>query len=323
MFNRRQSYRSAYKGKKFNFWSFLLKILICVIVGVLIFFAVTSVMSYLANQPGHNDPPVLENGLFIFDSDLSKNGDRKPDVSIYLVAGKDQNKELDAVFLVYVDSLLKEVNVLSIPRMFYFLYDNIDNMRLLEIYKNGGIGGLKKVISNSFGIPIDGTVIIDMNAVKKLVDVVSGVKIDVPFNFNYKDDLQNFEINLPKGERVLNADESEQYIRFVSGYQNLETGRNEAYLNFIDKYLATSYSMKNLIIIPVILPAIAGDIETDMGIDQMATAVKSILDLNNLNFKTFNLQGEYSTLLSKSYFVIDKESAKETVYENFNPYFSN
>lgn len=64
------------------------------------------------------------------------------------------------------------------------------------------------------GLDLKYYMVVDNEALIKLVDVIRGVEFDVPINMNYHDDTQGLSIELSKGLQVLDGNHAEQLLRF-------------------------------------------------------------------------------------------------------------
>ena len=67
--------------------------------------------------------------------------------------------------------------------------------------------------------------VIDNQALIKLVDVVGGVDFYVPMDMKYDDPSQDLYINLKEGQQTLNGDKAEQLLRYRHGNLDKKTGR--------------------------------------------------------------------------------------------------
>jgi anionic cell wall polymer biosynthesis LytR-Cps2A-Psr (LCP) family protein len=112
----------------------------------------------------------------------------------FVIVGEDRvSKSTDTIMVANFDAANHTLNVVSIPR------DTLVNVKwntkkVNTLYANGGmdavIDGLSKILG-FFGGPLCP---IDLEAFKKLVDAVDGVKFDVPKDMDY-DDLCRISIS--------------------------------------------------------------------------------------------------------------------------------
>ena len=67
--------------------------------------------------------------------------------------------------------------------------------------------------------------VIDNQALIKLVDVIGGVDFYVPIDMVYDDPTQDLHINLKEGQQKLNGDKAEQLLRYRHGNLDKKTGK--------------------------------------------------------------------------------------------------
>ena len=147
-------------------------------------------------------------------------GERKSkDWYTVLILGRDTGGggNTDTILLASYDVTNQKATVMSIPR------DTMGNVswdikRINSVYNmNGqgekGIDALYKEIAQLVGFEPDYQVIVEWEAVGKLVDAIGGVYFDVPYNMDYHDPYQDLVIEQAKGYRLLNGDDAMQVIR--------------------------------------------------------------------------------------------------------------
>lgn len=64
------------------------------------------------------------------------------------------------------------------------------------------------------GLEIDNYVVINNDALIKLVDIIGGVEFEVPIDMNYDDKTQNLHIHLKKGLQIIDGNKAEMLLRF-------------------------------------------------------------------------------------------------------------
>ena len=84
-------------------------------------------------------------------------------------------------------------------------------MKINSVYAGGGADGMERLASrlhSLLGFPVDGYVLVDLEAFKKTVDLVGGVDFDVPQDMNYEDASQDLYIHLKKGLQHLDGEKA-------------------------------------------------------------------------------------------------------------------
>ena len=176
-------------------------------------------------------------------------GERKSeDYYTVLILGRDTGGggNTDTMLLASYDVTNQKATVMSIPRD-TMVNVSWDVKKINSVYNvNGGgekgIKALYKEISQLVGFEPDYEVIVEWEAVGKLVDAIGGVYFDVPYDMDYHDPYQDLVIEQAKGYRLLTGDDAMQVIRWRkndpgSPYGNTsgigDSGRMEVQKDFL------------------------------------------------------------------------------------------
>jgi LCP family protein required for cell wall assembly len=137
-------------------------------------------------------------------------------------AGGDGPSRTDSMMLLTVDPVAKTAGILSIPRDLWavipgFTPNKINTAYYFgELYKvpGGGPELARKTVEQTIGVPIDYYAQIDFSAFIRFIDLIGGVKIDVPTAITV-DPLGNDTQpkNLKPGVQVLPGDVALAYAR--------------------------------------------------------------------------------------------------------------
>ena len=112
------------------------------------------------------------------------------------------------------------------------------------------------------GLNIKYYVVVQTEALIKLVDVIGGVTFNVPINMKYDDPTQDLHIDLKAGEQVLDGDKAEQLVRFRHNnngtsypeeYGDNDTGRMRTQREFIMQVIKQTAKPENIFKIGEIL----------------------------------------------------------------------
>lgn len=150
--------------------------------------------------------------------------------SVYFLYNKQVNiiimgidgARTDTMILASVNTQNKTVKTLSIPRDTYYPTEGRNGLGQKKInavygFKDiGGPEGVKRTVSKLLGIKIDYYVLVDYDAVKKMVDTMGGIPVDVPFKMQYSDPYAKppLVINIESGPQVLKGEDAIGYLRF-------------------------------------------------------------------------------------------------------------
>lgn len=158
------------------------------------------------------------------------------DVYNVLLLGRDDVAGLcDSVMLVSVNTGSGDINVMQIPRDTYF---NVSSNSYKKI--NGALNALgsaeelSRELGDALGTKIHYYLCVGTETVKRIVDAVSGIEIDIPHDMDYEDPAQGLSIHLRAGKQTLNGREAIGFLRYRSGYISGDIGRLDAQKLFLN-----------------------------------------------------------------------------------------
>ena len=125
-------------------------------------------------------------------------------------------KITDTIMVATYNPKDQTASLLSIPRDTYTGKDHSQgtpNEKINALYTKG-IDRILAKVNELTGLDLKYYMVVDNEALIKLVDVIRGVEFDVPINMNYHDDTQGLSIELSKGLQVLDGNHAEQLLRF-------------------------------------------------------------------------------------------------------------
>lgn len=264
---------------------------------------------------------------------------RKKQFYTFLLVGQDTfgGGNTDTMMLVAYDVPNQSLNVMSLPRDTYVNY-NGRKVLLNSVYNRAGgskddkgITALKKEVGELTGVTPDYHVLIQWDAVGKLVDAIDGVDFDVPRRMYYNDLSQDFKINLQAGFQHLDGDQAMQLIRWRhnsddkgnilnSGYANGDLGRIQTQQDFmkavIKKCLQPEVLLPNL---GEYIQIFQENVVTNLSVSNMTYFGKSAvggLDMDHVQFATMPWKdaGDGAHVLPVASKLLEEINA------SFNPY---
>ena len=132
---------------------------------------------------------------------------------------------------------------------------------------------LKEEIKNTFGIPIDYYIHVDLQGFIALVDELDGVDIEVPLDMNYDDPTQNLHIHLNAGLQDIDGDKAMQLLRWrknsdaygnvYGGYPNGDLGRIETQQAFLKAVIEKCLNSISLGTIPKMAQIFLDNVDTN------------------------------------------------------------
>jgi len=161
-----------------------------------------------------------------------------------------------------------------------------------------GIAAVYKEVAQLVGFEPDYRVVVEWDAVGKIVDAMGGVYFDVPYDMDYHDPYQDLVIEQAKGYRLLNGDDAMQVIRWRkndpwSPYGEVQigdSGRMELQQQFLKAVIKQMMQPKVVLKLGEISKVFQESVETDMSFQNILWFGKSAfeggLSLENVEFCT-------------------------------------
>ncbi len=214
------------------------------------------------------------------------------------VSTDNGGKLTDTIIVGTYDPQKQTASLLSIPR---------DTFVGKDIKTGGGMDKINalyqkspektlEAVNNITGLDIKYYMVIDNQALIKLVDVIGGVEFDVPIDMVYDDDSQDLHINLKKGLQTLDGDKAEQLLRYRHGnldkktgkyiggypeeYGGNDIGRMKTQRNFIIETAKQTIQAKNVFKVKDIIDIVYEYVETNLSISVVKDYVPYAVNMN-------------------------------------------
>lgn len=255
------------------------------------------------------------------------NGDKQiklePNVTC-LVLGRNQSLT-DFIVLVQYNPNVREISMMSIPRDSFVGSSSMDG-KINSIYatKGKGIQGVKDKVKEITGIEVNYYVLFDAKILKKIVDELGGVTVEVPINMDYDDPYQSppLHIHLKKGIQRLNGDQAEQFVRFRknnngTGYANGDVGRIATQQKFIKAMINEVLKSENISKVKKLAQIVLDGTKTDITAETIEKYIGEVVTFkaDRVRMSTLPGTGKYMQYggYTRSYYVIDEEAAKQEI----------
>lgn len=292
------------KKKKHGFGKGLAKFLLVVL---LIIALLTGVLFLVAKQP------VDAN------CDLA----RKRGNSTILLAGTDASGDrTDTIMLLNIDRKAGKLSLMSIPRDTKVNSTYTPHKINAAYGVNGsgeqGMDALMEYVSECIGFRPDGYMLIDLNVFVELVDLMGGVRFDVPCDMYYNDSTQDLYINLQAGEQKLNGEQAMGVVRFRSGYAMADLERVNVQRDFLSAALHQWVSVKNLWKLPKALSLLLDHTLTDLSTANLLWMAESVVLCGTGDMMMTTIPHDLSG--DGEYVLIDAQETLDLVNESFCPY---
>lgn len=238
----------------------------------------------------------------------------------------------DTIIVCSYNPKTQNVSMLSIPRDTYVTNGNYKYSvynKINSLY-SGGKTPEKTVqaVNEITGLDINYYILVDTEALIKLVNLIGEVYFDVPTDMNYDDDEQDLHIHLTKGYQKLTGEQVEQVVRFRHNndgtsyppdYGDEDYGRMKTQRNIIIEVAKQTIKLKNITEIKNILNIMKEDVKTNVNFNSIMDYVPYAVNVDMSTIKTSQLPGVSENRGGYGWFFYhDEEETKKLVNELFN-----
>ena len=260
---------------------------------------------------------------------------RRDGVYNFLVMGHDRVAlNTDVIMIVNYDVTDGSINIVQIPRDTYIEYNRYPhkiNSTLAytynQAYKDGekdlyaaALSSTSELLEKAMNIQIDNYVLVNLESFSNIVNIIGGVEIDVPEDMDYDDPYQGLSIHIKKGYQTLDGQTAAQFIRFRSGYQQADIGRQDAQKLFMTALFKKVKSSMTVDKIAKLVEQIMKNVTTDISLTDAVFFAKSALSVNldSINMMTLPGSGVYAG--GVSYYVISRSQTLKVINKYLNVY---
>ena len=243
--------------------------------------------------------------------------------NILICGTDDDGTRTDTIIIAHLDANDHTVALLSIPRDTPVATGGGGLMKINSVYAGGGKDGMERLaarLKDLLGFPVDGYVLVDLEAFQKTVDLVGGVEFDVPMDMNYEDPSQNLYIHLQKGLQTLDCEQAMGLVRFRKGYATQDIQRTQTQQQFLKALAKQCLSVSSLTKLREFADIFSQYVTTNLTTGNMVWFGKELLSCDFDNMKTYTAEGEGAMINGASYYPLYAGKLLSVVNEAFNPY---
>ncbi len=250
------------------------------------------------------------------------------------VSTDNGGKLTDTIIIGTYDPKNQKASLLSIPRDTFVGKKpsaGTGSDKINSLYQKGPEKTLEKV-NELTGLDIKYYMVIDNQALIKLVDVIGGVEFEVPYvpgGMVYDDTSQDLHINLQPGLQKLDGNKAEQLLRFRKNNDNKtypaeyggdDYGRMRTQREFMVETLKQTVKAKNILKIKDIIDIAYEYVETNLSVATIKDYVPYAINLDISSIQSVVLPGgSYGPTTTPSYplwfFVADKKETSKLIDE--------
>jgi len=259
--------------------------------------------------------------------------DRKELFYTVLIVGLDGGVNTDTIMVASYDGVNHEANVVGIQRDSKVNVKR-NNKKINSAYAagtlngggmDGGIDQLRREIKTIIGFIPEFYVIVDMDAVTKIVDAVGGVDVYVQFDMDYDDPDQNLHIHIPIGNQHLDGADALRFARYRKGNNSKYTINDDERIKnqqqVISSVTGRIMEAENIRKLSEFLDIFETNVYTNMKMQDMvwfADQINKIKDTDALSMNQLPIAR--SGWPDNSYEYLDEPAIVELLNETINPY---
>ncbi len=225
----------------------------------------------------------------------------------------------DVIMVCSYDMENQYVNLISIPRdTFYYRpgWDaNYAGNKINAIYHSEGVAPLAEAVSATlYGLPLHYYAVVEYEDIEKVMDVIGGVEVDVPFDMIYDDptDTPPLHIRIYAGTQTIDSSNVMEYLRYRKGYRNGDIGRIQVHQEFVKKVLRECLKAGNILdVAKVAVENVESDITYSMAINVGRKAMK----LSGDSINSYVLPGTDAMIHEFSFWQPDQDGIEAMLEE--------
>lgn len=246
----------------------------------------------------------------------SKSRPKKSEL-VFLLAGIDSDADAgsartDTLMLCKVSWMDRQVTMLSIPRDTYALLDEGED-KINHAHAFGGIAETLRAVRTLLGVDVDYYLKVDMNAVMDVIDLSSGLSVDV-------EELLAEEFGLEPGTQHLDGVQALRYLQYRKGFADGDLGRIHSQQSVLETALPQLIHPGLFLHTPALMMTMYKHMDTNIGPLEMATMLPSLATISSSQFDTETLPGEAGMSDGISYYFLYEQATQELVDTYFYDY---
>lgn len=181
-------------------------------------------------------------------------------------------------------------------------------------------------VNDLTGLNLQYFVVVDTEALIKLVDTIGGVEFNVPIDMDYDDSSQDLHIHLKAGLQVLDGEKAENVVRFrhnnngssyPTSYGDNDIGRMRTQREFITQVAKQTLQAKNIVKMGELIDIAYQYIQTNITLSVMKDYIPYAIEFNIDNIKTGSLPGTNEKINGLWFFKANKTQVQELVNQMF------
>lgn len=239
----------------------------------------------------------------------------------------------DTIMVASYNPKTQKASLLSIPRDTFVGKNEAtaNSYNKINALYQTSIDKILSAVNDLTGLDLKYYVVVDTEALIKLVDTIGGVEFNVPIDMDYDDSSQDLHIHLKAGVQLLDGERAENLVRFrhnnngtsyPASYGDNDIGRMRTQREFITQVVKQTIQLKNIVKIGEIIDIAYQYVETNVTLSVLKDYIPYALQFSTENIQTGSLPGTNQKINGLWFFKADKTKSKELVNEMFETYLA-
>lgn len=243
---------------------------------------------------------------------------RQDPVSILLMGVEDyssggQNGRTDTLMVATFNPDDEKLKLLSIPRdtLVEIVGKGFED-KINHAHVHGGKEMTIETVENFLDIPIDYYATVNFETFKNIVDILDGITVDVPFDFQQNsDDRVAEKLQFYEGEMELDGRYALAYARMRKADPLGDIGRNERQQQVVKGIIEKALSLKTITKVDDLAEEFGKNVETNMKVSEGLAFLTKYSDFRTSSIDKLTLETYGETIGGISYQIADEESLAE------------
>ena len=240
----------------------------------------------------------------------------------------------DSMMIISIDPIADSATVLSVPRDLYVQIPGYGQDRINTALVYGARDGdyldgaalAMQTVSSNLGVPIDHFVLVDFNAFVRVIDLLQGVDVQVPYDINdpsYPDMDYGFDpLYIPAGLQHFDGQTALKYARTRHADSDFNRAYRQQQVLFAARSKVLNLGLgKMLLNAPSLYREVESGIRTDLSLEQILRLAKTVGDVPSENMRNEVLDQDYVTSYrtpgGASVLLLNSELAMSLIQELF------
>lgn len=240
-------------------------------------------------------------------------------ISILLLGVEDystdgDNGRTDTMIVATFNPDNEELQLLSLPRdTLVEIADRGTEEKIAHAHAYGGKEMAINTVEQFLDIPIDYYAAVNFDAFINVVDILNGIQVDVPFDFEQRTirESGNEDLQFTEGPMELNGEEALAFARMRKEDPRGDIGRNERQQQVIESVIDKATSLSTVTKVDDLAEEIGRNVQTDMKISEGLGFYRNYSDFSTSNIEKLSYDTQAQRINGAHYEIPNEQSLEE------------